>query len=129
MKTSEKMEKIEEYLAGEKIDPAWRDMILEYKAYLSRQVHHTTDAEKEYIERGEAKRVMETNDWLNPAIPNVVNVILDRLAAADVVEVVRCKDCKHMIPQSHTRYCTIWHGANGMGDEGFCSYGERKKEK
>lgn len=45
-------------------------------------------AEKEYIERGEAKRVMKANEWLNPAIPNVVNVILDRLPAADVVEVV-----------------------------------------
>ena len=45
-------------------------------------------AEKDYIERGEAKRVMKANDWLNPAIPNIVNVILDRLHAADVVDVV-----------------------------------------
>lgn len=48
-------------------------------------------AEKEYVERGEAKRVMKANDWLNPAIPNVVNVILDRLPAADVVEVVHAR--------------------------------------
>lgn len=54
-------------------------------------------AEKEYIERDEAKRVMKANDWQNPAIPNVVNVILDRLPAADVVEVVQarwiCHEC------------------------------------
>lgn len=53
---------------------------------------------------------------------------LDRQPTVDAVEVVRCKDCKHMIPQSHTRYCTVWHGANGMGDEGFCNYGERRCE-
>lgn len=53
---------------------------------------------------------------------------VDNAPTADAVEVVRCKDCKHMIPQSHTRYCTVWHGANGMGDEGFCNYGERRCE-
>lgn len=75
MKTSEKMEKIEEYLAGEKIDPAWRDMILEYKAYLSRQVHHTTDAEKEYIERGEVVEVRH-GEWtvFNDAIHGKVDI-------------------------------------------------------
>ena len=44
----------------------------------------------------------------------------------DAVEVVRCRDCKHMILQSNIRYCTVWHGPNGMGDDGFCNYGERK---
>ena len=43
------------------------------------------------------------------------------------VEVVRCRECKHMIPQSHTRYCTVWNAVNGMGDDGFCNYGERKE--
>ena len=45
----------------------------------------------------------------------------------DAVPVVRCRECKHMIPQSHTRYCTVWNAVNGMGDEGFCNYGERKE--
>ena len=45
----------------------------------------------------------------------------------DAVEVVRCRECKHMIPQSHTRYCTVWNAVNGMGDDGFCNYGERKE--
>lgn len=44
--------------------------------------------DKVYIDREEAKRVMKANDWLNPAIPNVVNMILDRLPAADVAPVV-----------------------------------------
>ena len=47
--------------------------------------------------------------------------------ALDAVPVVRCWECKHMIPQSHTRYCTVWNAVNGMGDEGFCNYGERKE--
>ena len=45
----------------------------------------------------------------------------------DAVEVVRCRECKHMIPQSHKRYCTVWNAVNGMGDDGFCNYGERKE--
>lgn len=53
---------------------------------------------------------------------------VDAALTVDAVEVVRCRDCKHMIPQSHMRYCTVWHGANGMGDEGFCNYGERRRE-
>lgn len=46
----------------------------------------------------------------------------------DAVEVVRCRECKNMIPQSHTRYCTVWNAVNGMGDDGFCNYGERKDD-
>ena len=43
--------------------------------------------------------------------------------AADVVEVVRCKDCKHKNPNCYK--ClrdNLWHDA-----EDFCSYGERKE--
>ena len=47
-------------------------------------------------------------------------------SVVDAVEVVRCRDCKHMIMQSNIRYCTVWNGPNGMGDYGFCNYGERK---
>lgn len=87
-------------------------------------------AEKKYIELGEAKRVMKANDWLNPAIPNVVNVILDRLPAADVVEVVRCKDCKWWwdntgITKRPKGFC-YEHGMCTNGDA-FCSRGERKE--
>lgn len=49
--------------------------------------------------------------------------------AADVVEVVRCKDCKHYVAQ----YCT--RDINGrtnmflMNEKDYCSYGERKAEE
>ena len=46
---------------------------------------------------------------------------------ADVVEVVRCKDCKHWIYWADCKYCTcdIHHHKN-MTINDFCSYGERK---
>ena len=52
---------------------------------------------------------------------------IEAAQTVDAVPVVRCRECKHMIPQSHTRYCTVWNAVNGMGDDGFCNYGERKE--
>ena len=51
---------------------------------------------------------------------------IDDAPTVDAVEVVRCKDCKYMIQWADVRYCTVWDGVNGMGDDGFCNYGERK---
>ena len=53
--------------------------------------------------------------------------LLKKVESGELVEVVRCKDCKYMgvIPYS-LRWCHVWNGINGMGDEGFCNYGERK---
>lgn len=53
------------------------------------------------------------------------------LHAADVVEVVRCKDCKHWqtdwnpsIPDRH--YCAVMDSM--MKADDFCSYGEKREE-
>ena len=65
---------------------------------------------------------------------------VEALKPADVVPVVRCKDCKHV-------YCHIYHGWQepiytcthlrsrwnsntdlDVNPDGFCSYGERKEE-
>jgi hypothetical protein len=57
------------------------------------------------------KRIMEVDD----SIPNAATV-------CDMVEVVRCKDCKHRNPYGWK--ClrdNLWHDMND-----FCSYGERK---
>ena len=45
------------------------------------------------------------------------------------VEVVRCKDCKHMYRRKGLRWCDAWGEINGMGDDGFCNYGERRGEE
>ena len=42
----------------------------------------------------------------------------------NVVEVVRCKDCKHF--DNDMPYCT-WHYTGSSPDD-FCSYGERRTE-
>ena len=56
-----------------------------------------------------------------------LGLLLYEAPTIDAVQVVRCRECKHMIRQSHTRYCTVWNAVNGMGDDGFCNYGERKE--
>lgn len=48
----------------------------------------------------------------------------------DAVEVVRCGECKHQIKKKHipSRYCEVWQGYVGHGDDGYCAYGERRSE-
>lgn len=49
--------------------------------------------------------------------------------AVDIVEVVRCKDCRFMkMLDPGYRYCLVWRGVNSLGDDGFCNYGERKSD-
>ena len=50
----------------------------------------------------------------------------------DVVEVVRCKDCKHRYVPSR---CALWYGTVDdkeyfieRGTDFYCSYGERKSK-
>lgn len=46
----------------------------------------------------------------------------------DAVPVVRCKECKHMRRDNVGVFCKVWHGYNGCGEDGFCSYGERRTD-
>ena len=49
-----------------------------------------------------------------------------KVESGELVEVVRCKDFRHMEKTPDClRWCHVWNGINGMGDEGFCNYGER----
>ena len=54
------------------------------------------------------------------------DALADCLIANGVTIPVRCKDCVHMRKKFNARYCKVWRAFNGMGDEGFCNYGERK---
>lgn len=47
----------------------------------------------------------------------------------DAVPVVRCKECKHMRRDNVGVFCKVWHGYNGCGEDGFCSYGERRTDE
>jgi hypothetical protein len=55
--------------------------------------------------------------------------ICDNFISEDVVEVVRCKDCKRYYPKKHEERVG-WCEEIGidMPYEHFCSYGERKVE-
>lgn len=82
-------------------------------------------AEKEYIEREAAIRALQPTHA--PAINEVLASVLRRVPAADVVEVVRCRDCKHLCVHSGALgvyQCAI-HGDYPSG-EYFCADGERK---
>lgn len=56
---------------------------------------------------------------------NVIKMI-DLLPPADVVEVVRCKDCKHLMFSDMYGECSQAHMGIVRPDD-FCSYGERKR--
>lgn len=50
--------------------------------------------------------------------------LLETQPSADVVEVVRCKDCKYNGNQDGLVECSLFYA---MGDQnGFCSFGERR---
>lgn len=60
---------------------------------------------------------------------------VENFPAADVVEVVRCKECKY---SKHwyrdKRLCRLWYGEEkppapiDVFDDGFCNYGERRAD-
>ena len=81
--------------------------------------------DKEYIDRASAIKMIEED------LPEVVYYrkedaieCLECLPSADVVEVVRCKDCKHNV----SGVCRHDFALNFMRDNDFCSYGERREE-
>lgn len=91
----------------------------------------------EYIERSEAIKELHNayeyeyptasgafDEFASTIVPNV----LRNIPAADVVEVVRCKDCKHWYSPMNddAHYCNLKHGLVGIvAEEDYCSYGER----
>lgn len=93
--------------------------------------------EKEYIEKdvlyAKLSRMIDycQKDFTVRALPalfQVADAIMD-CKPADVVEIVRCKDCKHSAAPSSFHNKELWcennrHGVNKLD---FCSYGEKAK--
>ena len=55
---------------------------------------------------------------------------VDNIPAADVVEVVRCKDCAYCEHWYRDKgLCALW-AENGIDvfEDGFCSYGKRREK-
>ena len=59
-------------------------------------------------------------------------VICGKTEPKDMVEVVRCKDCKYLIKKPSGRFCVnsnnlIFNTVLEVNENHFCSYGERKE--
>jgi hypothetical protein len=70
------------------------------------------------MEGGEYHRLIDVSNALKEA------------TVADVVEVVRCKDCEHWGGVAYGFVCRKFSGMETkicMGADHFCSYGERKE--
>ena len=84
----------------------------------------------EYISREAA--VKAANEWVSEAcMAPVMRVsrLFDKLAkvpAADVAEVVRCKNCKHKVRTDANGIviCSEEHGMYCQTESDFCRYGE-----
>ena len=91
----------------------------------------------EYIKRSGAMSICQgysshcftTNDANGQDIADRIENDIIKQPTADVVEVVRCRDCKHFFRDSC--FNKVW----GEGDpvpevnkNDFCSYGERKEQ-
>lgn len=97
-------------------------------------IDHLTDTNVgniEYIRREDAKDALQEKVFhnLTDEFYGAMQAI-DELSSADVVPVVRCRDCKHWqtdwnpsIPDRH--YCAVMDSM--MKADDFCSYGERKE--
>ena len=79
-----------------------------------------------YIEAEKLKRTLIDKYSFLPAF--VVRAI-EEAPASDVVQVVRCKDCKHRYEDAEWRMrCKKSWFMECTDDNYFCSYGERKAE-
>ena len=107
-----------------------------------------TIAEKEYIERNTAIEALTTDFWehysdchssSDVSVFEAMRDSISEIPAADVVEVVRCKDCGHAYinsfsAQSGIAVCRfLANRSNGelaiVQQDDFCSYGERKEQE
>ena len=72
-----------------------------------------------YIDADKLKRHYA---WWDDETKIIFDEIIDLQPAADVEEVVRCKECKHT--DLFYPYCTIWEAA--IDGDGFCYKGEKE---
>lgn len=78
-----------------------------------------------YIKATDAAEIC--SDKLNIPLSELVDTFAD-IPTADVVEVVRCKDCKHLMFSDCYGECAQAHMGIVRPDD-FCSYGERKDKE
>lgn len=82
--------------------------------------------DKEYIEREALLKKMEELYPLIQSInlPRAIQKFISEAPAGDVVEVVRCRDCKYIVPvEGGLPLCALHNIARAYND--FCSDGAR----
>lgn len=82
------------------------------------------------ISRQAAIHEIHKQVWLAETAKTFLTEALNELPSTDVVEVVRCKNCKN---SEHwyrdRRRCFLWSESGiAVFEDGFCNYGERKDE-
>ena len=79
----------------------------------------------EYIKRESAIRAVMAAKWVDGSDGAMAMEIVVSPPAADVVPVVRCKDCENAQNGCHgTIICRVYKHVMWLHD--FCSYGKRK---
>lgn len=85
----------------------------------------------EYINKAQFRQQLIdrqiTTQFFNPRERHEIGCViemLDNTPTADVVEVVRCKDCKYYMSD----ICYHDFGLNFMRSDDYCCYGERREE-
>lgn len=106
----------------------------------------------DYIKRSDASRAMakhmmdtalidnpEASDRIEQWEGSIAAPVMSTVKAADVVEVVRCKDCIHyneyasgekIIDEEEVcdGWCMRWSGIENVNRHDYCSYGEEKHD-
>lgn len=92
---------------------------------------------KEYIEREVLLKDIQAakeHAGMGSIIAGSLTRYVKRIPAANVVEVVRCKDCKYYGWEQEPchgrvgRFCKLSKGLVAINKETFCCYGERKED-
>lgn len=98
--------------------------------YISRQ------AAIEYIEDTDWYHINQNGELVSGAnsqeheplyMASDIYAALEDLPSADVVEVVRCRDCARY--DTHDKRCKYWNHGVGVDLNGFCSKGVRTDER
>ena len=91
----------------------------------------------DYIKREDAKQLFLNhmgNEFPQSIKEQIVEKAFEELPlSADVVEVVRCKDCEHheeLLYNNDGKVLCWVHGLDVVVDgNGYCNYGERKEQE
>lgn len=82
----------------------------------------------DYIKREDAKRVLNKGlSYMRAFGVNRCLTMIDEVPSSDVVEVVRCKDCKHRDVENGFCEGRGWP-MQLVPDDGFCDKGKRSEE-